>query len=160
VLRRRALPGVDFHDPVQVAAGLNTVFPMEEHNDLMLTLWYFVYDLPTRSLRFCAAGHHASYLVSHGAAEPLWSKGSAIGMLPVGRWAVATAVIPPGARLYVFSDGAFELIDASGREWGIEDLRRLVAKAEEPRAIWDAVRAAVRTGPLDDDFSVLAVTFV
>lgn len=165
-LRRRALPGVDFHDPAQVAAGLNAVFPMEEHNELMLTLWYFVYDVPTRTLRYCSAGHHASYLAMPGVVEPvpLSTRGSAIGMLPMGRWTVATAAIPPGGRLYVFSDGAFEIIDASGREWGIEDLRRLIAgPAEpgpmEPRRIWDAVRAAVRPGPLDDDFSVLVVTF-
>jgi hypothetical protein len=31
VLRRRAMPGVDFRDPGQVAAGLNTMFPMEDH---------------------------------------------------------------------------------------------------------------------------------
>ncbi len=44
-LRRRGMPGVDFRDPGQVAAGLNTMFPMEQHGGLILTLWYFVYDL-------------------------------------------------------------------------------------------------------------------
>jgi serine phosphatase RsbU (regulator of sigma subunit) len=162
VLRRRGLPGVDFHDPVQVVSGLNAMFPMEEHNELMLTLWYFVYDLAARELRFCAAGHHASYLVSQGLPEPaaLWLRGPAIGMLPVGRWSAGTVQVPPGSRLYVFSDGAFEIVDTTGLEWGIEDLRRVIAGRPEARRLWETVRAAARPGPLEDDVSVLAVTFI
>jgi serine phosphatase RsbU (regulator of sigma subunit) len=163
-LRRRALPGVDFREPARVAAGLNTVFPMEEHNELMLTIWYFVYELTSRTLRFCSAGHHPSYLVSPGgqAPEPLWFRGPAIGMLPKGKWTEGSVAVAPSAQLCVFSDGAFEIVDANGREWGIEDLRRQIAAASgpvRPRQAWDAIRAAVRPGPLDDDFSVLAITF-
>jgi len=163
VLRRRALPGVDFRDPAQVASGLNEMFPMEEHNELMLTLWYFVYDLPARTLRFCSAGHHPAYLLSPDA-RPLTTKGPAIGMLPFGRWVTETIVVPPDARLYVFSDGAFEIIGADGREWRLEDLCAVITAAVEPalpeaRRIWLKVREAVRTGPLDDDFSMLVVTF-
>ena len=123
-LRRRALPGVDFSDPAQVAAGLNAVFPMEEHNDLMLTMWYFSYHLSTRQLRFCAAGHHASFLISPDMAEPapLRVRGPTIGLMPQGKWAVETSEIPPGTRLYVFSDGAFEIVAADERQWAIDDL--------------------------------------
>ena len=165
-IRRRALPGVDFSDPAQVAAGLNDVFPMEEHNGLMLTLSYFVYDLPTRQLRFCAAGHHAAYLRApdNDDPAPLSQRGPAIGMLPVGRWAVGTMDMPQGARLYVFSDGAFEVFGADGREWTIEDLRRLIgaspaAPESEAQRVYQAVRGAVRPGPLEDDFSLLVLEF-
>ncbi|MBU6497957.1 MAG: SpoIIE family protein phosphatase [Rhodospirillales bacterium] len=166
VLRRRALPAVDFRDPAQVAAGLNAMFPMEEHNGLMLTLWYFVYQPSTRALLYCAAGHHPSFLVAPGAAapEPLWLRGPAIGLLARGNWGVGRAEIPPDSRLFVFSDGAFEIIAASGEPWVIEDLRQIVMQPampglSEPQRLYRAVRAAARPGPLDDDFSVLAVSF-
>jgi serine phosphatase RsbU (regulator of sigma subunit) len=162
-LRRQTLPHVDFTDPAQVAAGLNAAFPMEEHNGLMLTLWYFTYHLPSRRLRFCAAGHHPSFLRAAGSptAEPLWLRSPAIGMLPNPRWNIGEATPLPGSRLYVFSDGAFEILAANGSAWSIEDLRRLVEQGVEPdpQSIYTAVRAAARPGPLDDDFSVLAVTF-
>jgi len=165
-LRRRALPDVDFRDPGQVAAGVNAVFPMEEHNGLMLTLWYFSYHLPTRALRFCSAGHHPSFLVAQPGAEPvpLWLKAPAIGMLPFGTWSVGRAEIPPGARLYVFSDGAFEIVASNGQQWVIEDLRRIMqapqqADLSESQRLYQAVRAAARPGPLDDDFSALVVHF-
>jgi serine phosphatase RsbU (regulator of sigma subunit) len=165
-IRRRALPDVDFTDPAQVAAGLNAVFPMEEHNGLMFTIWYFVYHLPTRTLRFCAAGHHPSYLGSSSLMEPLplWLRSPAIGMLPKGIWAVGRAEIPPGSRLYVFSDGAFEIVAASGEQWVIEDLRRIMHGPVQPglseaERLYQSVRATARPGPLEDDFSVLVVRF-
>jgi phosphoserine phosphatase RsbU/P len=160
-LRRRGLPGVDFADPAQVAAGLNAMFPMEEHNGLMLTIWVFAYDPVTRSLRFCAAGHHPSFLVTPEAPDPapLWLKGPAIGMLPFGKWANGEAEMPPGAVLTIFSDGVFEILDREGRQWGLEDFRALVATLPDPAALYQAVRAAARPGPLDDDFSVLQLRF-
>jgi len=166
VLRRRALPGVDFHDPAQVAAGLNTMFPMDEHNGLLFTLWYFAYEPPTRQIRFCAAGHHPSFLVSPTSAEPvpLWLRGPTIGMLPHGHWGVGRTEVPRGSRIYVFSDGAFEIVEANGRQWIIDDLRLIMRGPETPgvseaQRLYQAVRAATGPGPLEDDFSVLVVRF-
>jgi serine phosphatase RsbU (regulator of sigma subunit) len=72
--------------------------------------------------------------------------------------------IPPGSRMYVFSDGAFEIIPANGQQWLIEDLRRIIEAPRVPglseaQRIYQAVRAAARPGPLDDDFSELVVRF-
>jgi hypothetical protein len=165
-LRRRALPGVDFRDPAQVAAGLNQVFPMEEHNGLMLTLWYFAYHLPTRRMLFCSAGHHPSLLFSPDTPEPapLWLRSPAIGMLPFGKWTAGAVEIPPGARLLLFSDGAFEIVARDGRQWGMQDLRQKLVQLgirgfAEPQRVYQAVREAARPGPLDDDFTMLMVTF-
>lgn len=164
-IRRRALPGVDFADPAQVAAGLNAVFPMEEHNGLMFTLWYFVYHLGERRLRFCAAGHHPSFLAAPGAEPlPLWLKAPALGMLPRGAWPAGRAEVAPGSRLYLFSDGAFEIVAATGEAWVIEDLRRIMTAGDsgpgsEAERIYRAVRAAARGAVLEDDFSVLVFRF-
>jgi serine phosphatase RsbU (regulator of sigma subunit) len=165
-LRRRSLPGVDFQNPAAVAAAANDVFPMEAHNGLMLTLWVFTYHLPSRRLRFCAAGHHPSFLVTPAAPDPapLWQRGPAIGLLPAGTWTNGSAVLPPGAELFVFSDGCFEILTCEGRQWRLEDLRQIILQPaipelDEPRRLYQAVRAAARPGPLDDDFSVLHLTF-
>lgn len=165
-LRRRALPDVDFRDPGQVCSAVNDVFPMEEHNGLMLTLWYFCYHRPSRMLRYCAAGHHPSFLITPGEPEPapLWLRSPAIGMLPQAKWAVGETEMVAGAKVYVFSDGAFEIIDLKGEQWGLEHLREVVKQPAkpslpEPQRIYHAVREASRPGPLDDDFSMLILTF-
>ena len=72
--------------------------------------------------------------------------------------------MPPGARLYIFSDGAFEIVSAEGAQWGREELREIirqpgVAGLAEPQRLYQAVRKAARPGPLDDDFSVLVLDF-
>lgn len=165
-LRRQALPGVDFRDPAAVAAGVNAMFPMEQHNGLMLTLWYFVYDPGTRLLRFCSAGHHPSYMVPPGVELPipLWLKGPAVGMLPTGIWSTGRAEMAPGTRVYVFSDGAFEIVTHSGEAWSIETLRRIMGAPEQsgtnaPQLLYQTVRAAARGGRLEDDFSVMVLRF-
>lgn len=159
-LRRGTLPGVDFTNPAQVAAGLNDAFPMEEHNGLLLTLWYFVHHLPTRRLRYASAGHHPSFLQPpHSPAEPLTQRGPTIGMLPFGRWQIGETTPPPGSRLTIFSDGAFEILPATGTPWTLDNLRTLVDQHLAPNALYQSVRNAARPGPLDDDFSVVAFTF-
>jgi len=165
-LRRRALPGVNFEDPAQVATAVNAVFPMEEHNGLMLTLWYFSYHLPSRQLRFCAAGHHPSFLLTPAAPDPvpLWQRSPAIGMLPFGKWTSGTEILPPDSKLFVFSDGAFEIVTGDGKQWRLEDLRQIIRQPtmpglDEPQRLYRAVRDASKPGPLDDDFSVMFITF-
>lgn len=164
ILRRRALPGVDFRQPGQVAAGLNAMFPMEDHNGLMLTLWYFVYSCTDRTLRFCAAGHHPSYLVTGQQVQPLWVKAPSIGMLPFGKWAEGSYVVPVDASLHVFSDGVFEIVTQSGTPFGLDQLRPILAQPAGPGAsraqsVYQAIRNLARPGPLDDDFSLLVLQF-
>jgi serine phosphatase RsbU (regulator of sigma subunit) len=164
-LRRGALPGADLRDPAAIAAALNTMFPMEDNNGLMLTLWCWSYDAPTRVLRFCCAGHHQALLTVPGqtAPIPLGARNPAIGMLPARQWRAEHGVVPPGSRLYVFSDGAFDLVGADGRQWTQDDIGRIVAQGPaeglpEPERIYRAVRAAA-PGPLQDDFSAVVTVF-
>jgi len=166
-LRRKSLPEVDFRDPGQVAARLNEVFPMEEHNGLMLTMWYFTYHIGTRVLRYCAAGHHASLLVVPGYPNPtpLWVRSPAIGMLPSAKWSVGKQIIPAGGRLFVFSDGAFEILTPDNQQLTLDDFTGVIAQppqagVAEPERIYQTIRMAARPGPLDDDVSVLMFTFM
>jgi serine phosphatase RsbU (regulator of sigma subunit) len=167
VLRRKALPGVDFHDPGAVVAGLNTMFPMEEHGSLIFTLWYFVYDVTSRIMRFCSAGHHPAYLVAPGEPDPapVWLRSPLVGMLPPRAWPSEQIAIRPNSRLYLFSDGAFEIEQPDGTQWQIDHLRRIIGAgpesgASEAQRVFQAVRSSARPGPLADDFSILVLHFL
>jgi serine phosphatase RsbU (regulator of sigma subunit) len=167
VIRRRALPGVDFRDPGAVVAGLNAMFPMEEHGGMMFTLWYLVYDVASRTMRFCSAGHHPAYLIAAESPEPapVWLRSPAVGMLPRRDWPAGEIAIKPNSRLYVFSDGAFEIERPDGTQGRIDDLRRIIGAATgaggtEAQRIYQAVRAAAGPGSLADDFSMLVLHFL
>ena len=73
-------------------------------------------------------------------------------MMPGGTWAQESAVIEPGSRVYIFSDGAFEITTADGGNWSLETLRAIVgaggsAREAEAQRLYQAVRAAARPGP-------------
>src|SRR5206468_932305 len=98
---------------------------MDEQNGLFFSLWYGVYERPTRSLRFASAGHHPAYLVRGGGALPLVTRAPAIGMSPAVRFSASEASVPPGARLHLFSDGAFEVTRADATPGTIDHLLAL-----------------------------------
>ena len=165
VMRQRALSEVDFREPAQVLEGLNRVFPMEEHGGLFFTLWYGVYSRPRRSIRYACAGHHPSFLFERGRPPTaLRTRGPMIGAVPGQRYTCAETPVAPGSLLYLFSDGAFEVVTPDGRQLGLDDFLMLLGGREagtsgEAERIYKAVKERTRPGPLDDDFSVLAVSF-
>jgi serine phosphatase RsbU (regulator of sigma subunit) len=165
VLRTRAL-GVDLHDPAAVLAALNNMFQMDQHGGMYFTMWFGVYNLPTRTIRYSSAGHHPAYLVAadRSGLVPLCTRGLMVGAVPDAPYQTAETQVPTGACLYLFSDGVFEIVTSQGKQWRLEDLLPTLLAAPVPdesdaRRIYQAVTAVARPGPLDDDFSTLSVTF-
>jgi serine phosphatase RsbU (regulator of sigma subunit) len=166
ILRRDGLPGVDMRDPAKVAAYVNASFQMNTHGGLYLTLWYGVYDLETRVLNYCSAGHHPSYLVHEARGPmPLKTDNIVIGATPVFEFVSASVELPRGSRLYVFSDGVFEIETKDGKQWGLDDVLPLIAEPpvaamSEPERLLRAIRAHAASPDFEDDFTVLVATFL
>ncbi len=160
---RASVLGADPGDPVAVLHAANTAFQMDHHNDLFFSLWYGVYDRYSRRLRFASAGHHPAYLSDGPALAALGTRAPCIGMAPAVQFTMAEAVAPVGSRLYLFSDGAFELSRVDGRLGTIEDLIALIAEPgneqTEPDRLFDAIRQATGRRPLEDDVSLVAIEF-
>jgi serine phosphatase RsbU (regulator of sigma subunit) len=165
VLRQRMLPEVDFREPGAVIRGLNRMFPMERHNNLFFTMWYGVYDMVDRVISYATAGHHPAFLLAAGATQPvpLGSRNPSIGISADREVAAARAPVTPGSSLFLFSDGVFEITDHDGHEWGLSQILSLLAMMavpDGPRRLYNTVRMTARPGPLEDDFSALAIRFV
>jgi serine phosphatase RsbU (regulator of sigma subunit) len=167
VLRQRALPNTDMRDPAAVLAGLNDMFDMETHHGLYFTMWYCSYHLPSRTLAYGSAGHHAGLLCAAAGAQQAVTLGHrhpGIGMQPGHVFATEQVAIAPGNRLYLFSDGAFEIVPQTGPAWTHQTMLDLLRAPptpglSEPERLYRAARAASHPGPLDDDFSVLELRF-
>jgi serine phosphatase RsbU (regulator of sigma subunit) len=163
-LRGRALPDCDFADPSQVLGTLNRMFQMESHDGMFFTIWYGVVDLRSRRLAYACGGHHPAYLrqTAGGTMRPLATRNLVIGAVPEAQFSHAVTEVAPGERLYLFSDGVFEIVTRDGQPWGLDEFLQLPGRPHdpavtEPQDLFGAVRALTRPGPLDDDFSLLVV---
>jgi sigma-B regulation protein RsbU (phosphoserine phosphatase) len=164
-IRSEALPQTDFRDPAAVLSALNRAFPMERHNDMFFTAWYGVFDRVSRRLRWAGGGHPPALLVSAvGQRQLLDSDGPLIGAVEGLEFPAGEVVVPPQARLYVYSDGAFEISRLDGSMWPFaEFVDALAGGATGPEPPMEALLGRIRelSGRDDfhDDFSMLELVF-
>ena len=112
----RTVKNADFQAPASVLSALNVAFPMDSHGGMYFTIWYGVFDTAASTLTFASAGHHPALLVPPlKAPQLLRGTGVPIGCFENAKYPVFSVDVPRGARLYVFSDGIFE-IEPQARE--------------------------------------------
>jgi sigma-B regulation protein RsbU (phosphoserine phosphatase) len=162
-----SLGGADPGDPGAVLASLNDMFPMSKHNGMFFTMWYGVADLRRRELRYGSGGHPPALLLAPGAAPRELGgdeevSGPMIGAFPGLPYGTGTAAIPPGSRLWVYSDGIHELMQPDGTVWSLKEF--LAGVAEESGKGEGAVdrliarsRAVRGRDDFEDDVSLLEV---
>jgi len=166
-IRSEALPQTDFHDPGSVLAALNKAFPMERQNDMFFTIWYGVYRSSTRTLRWAGGGHPAALMVppEPGAASTLLeSDGPLIGAVEGLDFTDGETAVPAGSRVYLYSDGAFEICRPDGSMWAFADfLATLTTPSQEGESRIEGLLARIRdlSGREEfvDDFSMLELRF-
>ena len=166
LLRQRALPDADMTDPRQVLAALNARFPMEDNAGMYFTMWYGVFDTVSRRLDFASAGHHPAYLLPNDRKGliPLKTPNGLIGANPEAIYRADHTFVPPGASLYLFSDGVFEIVTIDAVQWTLRDFlpHILGEPAEglgEARRLLREVSRISQPGGLEDDFSLVVLTF-
>lgn len=160
VLRSRSMYVADYADPAGVMKSLNAVFPMEEHGGKCFSIWYGVYDRRDRTLRYVSAGHPPALLMPSGSsrATELNQGGQAIGLFLDTGYFSETAPVPPGTKLFVFSDGVFETLSPGGVTGGYPEWRELVERNRD--AGLDSLLAkAKEQGEFRDDVSILEANF-
>lgn len=162
VLRNRSVPKVDFSDPAAVLAALNQAFPMERQNNMFFTIWYGVVSTDTRELTFACGGHPPAVVLDPVESLPvlLRAPGAIIGGFPDARYASGKHTLPPGSRLYVFSDGVYELARANGSTVQLEEFVAELGKPASKSKLDEimAWAAAIRSGAgFEDDLSILEI---
>lgn len=113
--------------PVDVISELNRRF--QPQGDAYFTMIYGVFDIETRELKFCQAGHPRPLLVA--ADQTVTTIGE--GGFPVGLWPEMTyeetiTTLSPGERLVLYSDGILECLNAHGVAYSEDRLKQLLAR--------------------------------
>jgi sigma-B regulation protein RsbU (phosphoserine phosphatase) len=169
LLRSHALPDTDFKEPDQVLHGLNKTFPGERHNDMFFTIWYGVYNRSSLRLTFASGGHPPALLFSGSFSEKqtpiqLRTPNFVVGGRPDVTYQSSTHEIRPPSRLYVFSDGVYDITTSGNSIWGLQAFLDFMVKLSE-KGQWDMdrlinyAREINRVDAFDDDFTMLEVDF-
>jgi len=169
VLRGKTLARTDFLDPADVLSSLNSAFPMEQHNNMFFTMWYGVYNKRLRELVYASGGHPPAILFT--GTEPasvrcleLKTPGMVVGGMQEARFQSATCKIERYSRLYLFSDGVYELTKSSGDILTLDEFIHFLTEipsgdVEDLDHILHYCRTINRGETFDDDFSILKVSF-
>ncbi len=154
--------GASVVPPSRVAERLNRQFPMDRTRQYF-TLVYGLADPSSGRFQYVMAGHPAPVrLPRTGPPTPVAGAGLPVGMIDEATYEDETLTLEPGDRLYCYTDGAIEALNASDEEFGLD---RLLAEIERWRELplragLDRVAAAVRAwsgGPVKDDISLLVI---
>jgi serine phosphatase RsbU (regulator of sigma subunit) len=166
-LRNQTLANADFDDPSSVLSRLNDAFQMDEHNGMYFSLFYGVVDPERQSLRYSSAGHPPAIVLGRDGSIRcrLAVKNPPIGSVAGRSFASAECAFEKGDRLYVFSDGVYEILDRDGRDRTFDDFERELSTptasrtSGESQRLYDAARETAGAELLGDDFTMLIVTY-
>lgn len=152
------------NDPAAVIAALNFAFPMEQNDGRFFTMWYGVYDRQDRSLIYTNAGHPPPLLFDDGNAAKLGATGTMVGLSPDYKFLANRVSVSPRSRLYLYSDGAYEVSTPDGAMLQLEDLQAIIARVSrmdgpQTAEILRLIRQAHGKTELQDDVSLLEISF-
>lgn len=157
----------NFYKPSEVLRDLNNTFQMSVHNEMYFTIWYGVYDKRDHTLVYSSGGHPPAVLISNEdipKIKLLKTAGLPIGMMPDINYHEQVCEIDTSSRLYLFSDGVYEISQEDENIWGFNALIDTFIRTSSDRSsridhILTCVKAAANNRPFEDDLSLLEIEF-
>jgi sigma-B regulation protein RsbU (phosphoserine phosphatase) len=158
-------------DPAGVLMDLNAAFPMENQNNMLFSMWYGVFDRQSRRLTYSSAGHPPAILLLGDPPEDgedyaaLGSDGPSVGAMEGMIYTNGSIRVDPGSKLYIFTDGAFEIPLGPDREWTFDEFTAVVRTTRymehgEPAYLRKRIGALCSVDSLPDDFTIVRFSFV
>jgi sigma-B regulation protein RsbU (phosphoserine phosphatase) len=149
--------------PAEVARELNRRFPMEAQGGLYFTIAYGVLDLDKMELRSVNGGHPPLvHLPRDGQPHLVPSSGFPIGIVDDAEYDEQVLALRPGDRLYFYSDGVPEAMDAQLVQFTEEKMLAVLGESAGQalgagvNQLFDAVQTWCQPHGPKDDVSILA----
>jgi len=127
---------------------------------MFASCFYVVADVQRAELRFANAGHPCALHLRRDSApaeklDDEISRGPVMGILPSATYTTATRSMARGDRVLLFTDGLYEVMDATGALFNEEQLRASVSRhaALVPEEFFDRVLGDIRTYSQSETFA-------
>ena len=113
--------------------------------DMFVTLFYGVYDLRDASLVYANGGHNPPLLLSGDKIERLpLTGGVAVAMFDGLTYDEGRITVPPGGKLFLYTDGVTESANAAEEEYGYERMEDVLRQNAE-RSTGDTLEMMLRS---------------
>jgi sigma-B regulation protein RsbU (phosphoserine phosphatase) len=169
LLRSQSFGKEKFYEPSAIMIELNRAFQMSQHNGRYFTMWYGVYERSQRKLIYANAGHPQGILISGTPENPqiqeLPSLDMPIGFFPDVDYASSELLIAPDSKLFICSDGIFEVLQENDKIWGMpkffDYLVEKFSLSEEisTNSILQKIQSETPNAKFGDDVSLLQIHF-
>ncbi|MBD2319032.1 SpoIIE family protein phosphatase [Phormidium tenue] len=169
LLRSQSFGKEKFYEPSAIMIELNRAFQMSQHNGRYFTMWYGVYERSQRKLIYANAGHPQGILISGTPENPqiqeLPSLDMPIGFFPDVDYASSELLIAPDSKLFICSDGIFEVLKENDKIWGMpkffDYLVEKFSLSEEisTNSILQKIQSETPNAKFGDDVSLLQIHF-
>jgi sigma-B regulation protein RsbU (phosphoserine phosphatase) len=153
------------YDPGEIVTFLNQKNPMTDEGDYF-TIWVGVWQCSTHLLRYASAGHPGSILVkSDMASVVLGGHSWPIGFSIEAVYRTESVTVHAGDRVYLFSDGIYEVMNTHGEIWGRKRLQEALEGVADRQMMWglasiiEKSRAWNNQSVFEDDVALLGLEF-
>ncbi len=155
--------------PAEVLRAVNRQLFHDIKEDMFVSAAYLVLDLAGGVATLARAGHDAPlhYVKATGEVTPLKPPGMALGIDSGGVFDRVikdqTVALAAGDCLVLYTDGATEALDASGTEFGLENLQRTIRENAPHgpgaliRRLTDELREFAEGQPQHDDITLIII---
>lgn len=150
--------------PASVGRRLNQRFPLDLESSQFFTILYGILDTETGVFEYLSAGHPPMiHLRGSGAPTLLEAGGFPVGVVDEPGYQNRRLQLAPGDRLFLYSDGVTEVLNADREPFGVDALEHVInaTRSAALEGSLDMVLDRVRSwsaGPSpQDDVSILAL---
>ena len=155
-------------NPARIMQALNEMGCQRNEQNMFVTFFIGVLDLPTGKLRYCNAGHEKPFLVGKEAKCLPAKPHLPLGVMDNMVYTTQETVLLSGESLFLYTDGLTEAKNESHEQFGVKRIEKgmqdcikneTIASEDLIRTMTNRVNAFVDGAEQSDDLTLLAIQY-
>jgi len=153
------------NNPARMMNVINEAVCQGNKNNMFVTLFIGVLDLPTGCLHYCNAGHDIPLIIGRTVEEMPVDSNVPVGIFDDIKFSLQEYVLAPMTTLFLYTDGLTESFNLQLKQFGMEQVKKELGEStdlgpeEMLEKMGNAVNQFVDGAEQSDDLTMLAVRY-